>query len=75
MAIDLNGTIFGYSAPEQGIVTLDLATGNTAFLAAVDPSVGFISGTAPVPEPRTMVLIAIGMVAAALGRGKLLCRS
>lgn len=61
-AIDSGGTIFAYSAPLQGLVSLDLATGNTTFLRGVDPSIGFVSGVAPVPEPRTIGLLSLGLL-------------
>lgn len=65
-AIDSGGTILAYSAPLQGLVSLDLATGNTTFLRDVDPSVGFVSGVAPVPEPSTMVLLSLGLIGGVL---------
>ncbi len=74
MALDSGGTVYGYSAPELGLVTIDLATGNTTSLSAVDPSVGFISGAAPVPEPRTTVLLSLGLIACVVcGRPRLRC--
>jgi PEP-CTERM motif len=66
MAIDSGGIIYAYSAPEGGLVTLDLATGNTTFRTSVDPSVGFISGVAPVPEPCTTALLGFGLLAGAV---------
>lgn len=60
MAIDQGGTVYAYSAPQQGLVSLDLATGHTTFVSDVDPSVGFISGASPTPEPAATALVSIG---------------
>lgn len=60
MAIDQSGTVYAYSAPQQGLVSLDLATGNTTFVRDVDPSADFITGAAQTPEPATTALFGAG---------------
>jgi PEP-CTERM motif len=73
-AVDINGTVYAFQVQPatltSNILTLDLATGNTAFVASVDPSAGFIDGAAAVPEPGAITLAGIGLAAILLGRGR-----
>jgi len=62
---NVNGTIYGFTFDgemSQG-VTLNLANGNTSPVSGVDPAAGSIGGAAAVPEPASIALAGIGMVA------------
>jgi hypothetical protein len=58
-------------ASDAEVFTLNLATGATGFVADVDPSATAIYGASPVaPEPGTVLLVAIGMVAVVISRSR-----
>lgn len=61
--VDVNGTFYSFNAATSELVTLDLANGNTRFVANIDPAVGLIGGAAPVPEPASVALAGIGIAA------------
>ncbi len=69
-AVDLNGSIYAFQGrPPAGTndeLSLNLATGNTTFLAHIDSSAAYIDGAAVTPEPSSMALAGMGVIAAAL---------
>ncbi len=67
-SIDVGGKIYSYGALDSGLVNIDPATGNFTFVTGIDPSVGFISGVTPVPEPRTTALLGLCLIAGAVWR-------
>jgi hypothetical protein len=75
-AVDVNGTVYGFTAGGAGQITggtdqvlsLDLATGNTAFVSNYDPSTFFVTGAAPTPEPASFALAGIGIAAVLVAR-------
>jgi hypothetical protein len=67
-AVEVNGTTYAFSAPLREVVTLDLATGKTAFVSDLDPAVGIVTGASPTPEPASLALAAIGMIGFAVSR-------
>jgi hypothetical protein len=66
--VEVNGTTYAFSAPLREVVTLDLATGKTAFVSDLDPAVGIVTGASPTPEPASLALAAIGMIGFAVSR-------
>lgn len=71
-AVELNGTVYAFQGdPATGTsdeVSLDLASRDTTFVTHVDPSVAFVDGAATVPEPSSVLLAAVGLVAGVLVR-------
>jgi hypothetical protein len=67
-AVEVNGTVFAFSAPLSEVVTLDLATGKTTFVSNLDPAAGIITGAATTPEPASIALAAIGIIGFAVCR-------
>jgi hypothetical protein len=64
--VNLNGTVYGFSGVTNQIVTLNPVTGSTSAVSDIDPSTGLIGGAAPVvPEPVSIALAAIGLLAVA----------
>jgi PEP-CTERM motif len=61
--VNVNGTIYGFNGATHQIVTLDLANGNTTFVSDLDPAAGLILGASPVPEPASIALTGIGLMA------------
>jgi outer membrane protein assembly factor BamB len=61
-AIDLNGTVYAFTADAQ-VLSLDPATGSTTFLTNYDPSAAIVGGVAPTPEPSSLALAGTGMAA------------
>jgi PEP-CTERM motif-containing protein len=66
--VEVNGTAYAFNAPLREVVTLDLATGKTAFVSDLDPAVGIVTGASPTPEPASLALAAIGMIGFAVLR-------
>lgn len=67
-AAEVNGTTYAFNAPLGEVVTLDLATGKTAFASNLDPEVGIVTGAAATPEPSSIALAALGIVGFAVCR-------
>ena len=67
-AVQVNGTVYAFNAATSELVKLSLTNGNTTFVSNVDPSAGLISGASPVPEPSTVALIGVALIAAAAYR-------
>jgi hypothetical protein len=61
-AIAVNGTVYAFTATNK-VLSLDLATGNTSFVANYDPAAFFVTGAAAVPEPASFPLSGIGIAA------------
>lgn len=67
-AADVNGTVYGFTAADT-VLSLDLATGNTDFVANYDPAAVFITGAAvATPEPVSLALVGIGIAAILVSR-------
>jgi hypothetical protein len=60
-ALDLGGTVYAFDVAVNQVVTLDPATGNTAFFSNYDPAVGLIEGVAATPEPASIALAGLGL--------------
>jgi len=69
---NINGVIYGFEGPTNAIVTLNVANGQTSVVANTDPAVGLIGGAAPapVPEPGSILLAALGLVSVCVWRRK-----
>jgi len=60
--VNENGTEYGFDGNVGEVVSLNVTNGNWATVSTYDPTVGPISGAAPVvPEPSSGALIGIGM--------------
>jgi hypothetical protein len=53
---EVGGTVYAFTLADQ-VLSLDLATGSTAFVNDYDPAATFITGAAPTPEPTSLALI------------------
>lgn len=69
---NIDGAIYGFEGPTNEIVTLNLTNGQTNIVGSTDPALGLIGGAAPaaVPEPGSIALAAIGVIAMAVLRRK-----
>jgi hypothetical protein len=71
-AVDVNGTVYAFqtqpSTLTSDVFSLDLATGNTTFIASVDSTASFIDGAAATPEPTTITLAGVGIAAILISR-------
>jgi hypothetical protein len=59
-AIDLNGTVYGFTAANT-VVSLNVATGASTFVTGYDPDAFFVTGAAQVPEPGSFALAGAGI--------------
>lgn len=66
--ITVNGTSYAFDDITSQIESLNLANGNTTFVSNFDPAAGVIQGAATTPEPASMTLVGIGLVAIATWR-------
>jgi outer membrane protein assembly factor BamB len=66
--VNVNGTLYAVENDNGQVDLLSLATGKTTVLSTLDPSVGFIDGASPVPEPASVAMIGVGMAALGLTR-------
>lgn len=67
-AVDVNGSVYAFqgqpSTFTSDVLSLNLATGNTTFLASVSSAAAFTDGAAAaVPEPASIALTGIGIFA------------
>jgi len=60
--VEANGTVYGFTAANQ-VLSLNLATGSSTFVANYDPAAFFITGAAATPEPASVALAGIGIAA------------
>ncbi len=59
---EVDGTVYAFTAADQ-VLSLDLATGNTAFVRDYDSAAFLITGAALTPEPASLGIAGVGMVA------------
>lgn len=71
--VGVNGTAYAFNAATHQVFTLDLTTGQTAFLSDLDPGVGLIAGAAAIPEPGSVWLSVFGMAAIVVMRRRKRC--
>jgi hypothetical protein len=64
----VNGTTYAFNDLTGQIATLDLSTGTTNPTGYFDPSAGVIQGASPTPEPESLALAGIGIVALVISR-------
>ncbi len=64
--LNLNATVYGFSGVTNQVVTLDISNGTTSAVSNIDPSAGLIGGAAAVPEPSSVALATIGLMAVAI---------
>jgi hypothetical protein len=65
-ATDVNGVTYVLDDATSQILTLDLASGKTSFVANFDPAAGVINGaaaTVPEPVPVALALVGVGVLA------------
>jgi hypothetical protein len=71
-AVDIDGVVYAFqtqpSTLTSHVLSLDLATGNTTFVANVDSTAAFIDGAAAAPEPAPIMLAGIGIAAILVSR-------
>ncbi|HEY3939999.1 MAG TPA: PEP-CTERM sorting domain-containing protein [Bryobacteraceae bacterium] len=60
---NINGTVYSFIGPDSSIDTLDVSTGNSAFVSNSDANLGLVGGVAAVPEPAPLALLAAGLAA------------
>ena len=65
---NVNGTAYGFNDGTTQVVTLDVANGKTSLVTNFDPAAGIIVGAAPTPEPASIALAGLGLLAAAICR-------
>ena len=66
--LNVDGTVYGFNGGSGQIVTLDVTNGITSVVSNIDPSLGLIGGAATVPEPGSVALAMIGLVAVTIYR-------
>ena len=64
----MNGTDYAFNVGTQQLLTLNLANGDTSFVANVGPGGMYVGGATPTPEPFSLALGGIGIA------GVILCR-
>jgi hypothetical protein len=66
-AVELNGAVYAFQgdpvARTSDEVSLDVATGHTSFVTHIDPGVAFVDGATAAPEPSSVVLSGLGIIA------------
>jgi hypothetical protein len=62
-AVAGDGTVFAFSDSVSQVVAIDSSNGNTSFVSNFDPAAGIIDGAAPVPEPASIALTGVSLVA------------
>jgi hypothetical protein len=69
-ALDLNGSIYAFQGQPSTFTSdegsLNLTTGSTTFLTQIGSEAAFIDGAAATPEPSSIALAGMGMIATAL---------
>jgi hypothetical protein len=61
--VNVNGTVYGFSGATNQVVTLDVTNGQTSAVSDIDPAAGLIGGATAVPEPGSILLAALGLIA------------
>jgi hypothetical protein len=66
-AVELNGAVYAFQGDAvtgtSDEVSLDVATGHTSFVTHIDPGVAFVDGATTAPEPSSVVLSGLGIIA------------
>lgn len=62
--VGVNGTQYAFNLLRGQLLSLNVANGNTTFVADTDPTAGTIRGATATPEPASMALTGIGIAAA-----------
>ncbi|HZQ50993.1 MAG TPA: hypothetical protein VFB14_02290 [Bryobacteraceae bacterium] len=57
----VNGTDYAFNVGTQQLLTLNLASGGTSFVANVSPGPMYVGGATPTPEPFSLALAGIGI--------------
>jgi hypothetical protein len=66
--VALNGVYYAFDDLTNQIESLNLANGSTTFVSNFDPAAGLIQGAAATPEPASVALVGIGLLALATSR-------
>jgi hypothetical protein len=67
--VDLDGTSYAFNVDSDQIMSIDLSSGKTTFVANFDPAAGVIQGAATVtPEPGSVTLAFLGLIGLAVWR-------
>jgi hypothetical protein len=66
--VALNGIYYAFDDLTNQIESLNLTNGSTTFVSNFDPAAGVIQGAAATPEPASIALVGIGLLALATGR-------
>jgi hypothetical protein len=66
--VGVNGTYYAFDDITNQIESLNLANGSTTFVSNFDPAAGLIQGAAATPEPASIALVGIGLLAVATSR-------
>ena len=61
--VEVNGTDYAFDDLTNQILALDLANGSTRVVGTFDSSAGVIQGAAAVPEPSSLILLGIALLA------------
>jgi hypothetical protein len=67
-AVNVDGTIYAFDNMDSQVLALNVANGGTSFVSNFDPAAGIIDGAAATPEPASIMLVGIGVAAAAIVR-------
>jgi hypothetical protein len=60
---NVNGAYYAFNDMTNQVLALDIANGNTTFVSNFDPAAGVVQGVSPVPEPASIALAGIGIIA------------
>jgi len=75
-SVDVDGTFYAFhvmptpTGQVNQLYTLDLSNGDTSFVRDIDSSAAGIVGAAPVPEPSSIAMLGIAILAAVWGSRK-----
>jgi hypothetical protein len=60
---NVNGAYYAFNDMTNQVLALDIANGDTSFVSNFDPAAGVVQGASPVPEPASIALAGIGIIA------------